>query len=117
MSDEAERGPRILDAHQELVRHIESSTGRIRDLSIITVIVAGVLTFSYAWQLLLPLFGQSTVTVNLTEPTNIAAELIVLALALLWLVVGFSDLRFSLRMKGEIAKARAQENEIQDRIS
>lgn len=117
MSSEAERGPRILDAHQELVRHVESSVGRIRNLSVVTMVVAAVFALSYVSQLLLPLYGQSTVTVNLMDPANVVAELVVLVLALLWLYVGFTDLRFSMRMKGEIARARAEEKQIQDRLS
>jgi hypothetical protein len=117
MSDEKEMGPEIIDAHQEMVRHIEQSAGRIRILSILTVGVAAVLAASYLLQLVLPLSGTTTVTVDLTAPSNIVVELIVLALALVWLYVGVSDLRFSWRMKKEISGARSMEKGIQDRIS
>ncbi|MDA4119696.1 MAG: hypothetical protein OK436_03820 [Thaumarchaeota archaeon] len=117
MDDEKERGPGIIDAHQELVRHIEQSAGRIRVLSILTVGVAAVLSVSYLFQLVLPLTGTTTVTVDLTAPSNILAELVVLALVLVWLYVGISDLRFSSRMKNEISGARSKEKGIQDRIS
>ena len=117
MSDEKERGPEIIDAHQELVRHIEQSAGRIRILSIATVVVAAVLAVSYVSQLALPFTGTTTVTVNLSDPVNIATELVVLALAVIWLYVGVQDLRFSSRLKGKIRAARSRENEIQGRIS
>ncbi len=117
MDDGNERGPEIIDAHQELVRHIEKSAGRIRILSILTIGVALVLTISYLFQLVLPLTGTTTVTVYLTAPSNILAELVVLALVLVWLYVGISDLRFSSRMKNEISGARSKEKGIQDRIS
>jgi len=117
MSDDMERGPDIIDAHQELVRHIEQSAGRIRVLSLLTLVVASVLVASYVSQLALPLTGTRTVTVNLSDPTNVATELIVLALALIWFYVGVQDFRFSSRMKGEIRAARAKEKEIQNRIS
>jgi hypothetical protein len=117
MSEEKERGPQIVDAHQELVRHIEQGAGRIRALSIVTVAVAAILVVSYVSQLALPLAGTRTVTVNLADPGSIAAELVVLALALVWLYVGVQDLRFSWRMKAEIRSARSKEREIQDRIS
>ena len=116
MSDERERGPDIIETHQELVRHVEQSTGRIRGLSIITVAVALVLAASYLSQLALPLTGTTSVTVNLTDPGSMAAELIVLALVLIWLYVGIQDLRFSSRMRAEIRSARLREKEIQDRI-
>jgi hypothetical protein len=116
MSEEAERGPEILNAHQELVQHIEQGTSRIRALSIVTIIVAALLAISYASQLVLPLAGTSVVTVNLSDPANIGTELVVLALALVWLYVGVRDLRFSWRMKGEIRAARSKEKEIQEKI-
>lgn len=117
MDDEKERGPGIIDAHQEMVRHIEQSAGRIRILSILTVGVAAVLSVSYLFQLVLPLTGTTTVTVDLASPSNIMAELVVLSLVLVWLYVGISDLRFSSRMKNEIRGARTKEKGIQDRIS
>jgi hypothetical protein len=117
MSDEMERGPEIIDAHQELVRHIEQSAGRIRILSILTLVVAAVLAASYVSQLALPLTGTKTVTVNLSDPTNVAVELVVLSLSIIWLYVGLQDLRFSSRMKGEIKTARSKEKELQNRIS
>lgn len=117
MSDEREKAPEIIDAHQELVRHIEQSAGRMRILSIVTVVVAAVLAVSYLSQLALPLTGTRTVTVNLSDPVNVATEIAVLALALIWLYVGLQDLRFSSRLKGEIRTARSKEKEIQARIS
>ena len=117
MSDERERGPQIVDAYQELVRRIEQSTGRMRALSIITIAVAVVLAVSYVSQLALPLTGTKTVTVNLGDPGTVAAELIVLALALVWLFVGVQDLRFSWKMKAEIRQARTEEEVIRDRLA
>ncbi len=117
MSDDKERGADIIDAHQELVRHVEQGAGRIRILSILTVVVSVVLAASYLSQLALPIMGTTSVTVVLTDPANIAAEILVLALALIWLYVGVSDLRFSWKMKAEIRSARTKEKEIEDRIS
>ena len=117
MSEEKERAPAIMDAHQDLVRHIEQSATRMRLLSAVTMVVGGVLAFAYITQLLLPLMGTATVTVNLSDPANVAVELIVLGLALLWLFVGAQDLRFSWRMEREIGTARAKEKEIEDRIA
>ncbi len=117
MSDDKERGPRIIDAHQEMVGHIEQGAGRIRALSIVTVTVAALLAAAYVSQLALPLAGTQTVIVNLSDPASILAEIVVLALALLWLYVGVQNLRFSGRMRAEIRAARLREKEVQDRIS
>jgi hypothetical protein len=116
MSDEAERGPQILDAHQELVRHVEEGAARIRILSIVTLIVAAVLAVSYVYQIALPFAGTTTVTVNLSDPANVAAELVVMLLALAWVYVGVSDLRFSWRIQNEIRAARSKEREIEKRV-
>jgi len=117
LSDGREKEAQIIDAHQDLVRHIEQGVGRIRLLSILTLIVSAFLAVSYISQLILPLAGTKTVTVNLSDPSNVAVELVVLALAVVWLYVGASDLRFSWRMKGQIEAARTKEKAIQDRIS
>jgi hypothetical protein len=117
MSDDKESGTEIIDAHQELVTRIEQSTGRIRALSLVTVLVAAILAVSYISQLALPLTGTSTVTVHLSDPANIASELVVLALALAWMYVGVSDYRFSSRVRAQIDTARAKEKEIEEKIS
>ena len=89
----------------------------MRALSVVTIGVAVVLAASYVSQLALPLGGTDTVTVNLSDPGTVAAELIVLALAVAWLFVGAQDLRFSWRMKAEIRQARTKEKEILERLS
>jgi hypothetical protein len=116
MSEEEERAD-VLEAHQELVGHVERSAGAIRLLSAVTVVVALILTGSYAYQLLLPYFGTTSVTVNLADPANQAAEAVVLVLALLWLYVGARDFAFSSRMRKQIRKARTDEAMIERKIT
>jgi hypothetical protein len=117
MSDDKERSAEIIDAHQELVSRIEQSTGRIRALSIVTVVVALILAVSYVSQLILPLTGTSTVTVHLADPVNVALELFVFALAIVWLYVGVSDYRFSSRVRAQIVSARSKEKIIEEKIA
>lgn len=117
MSGEAESGPDIIDAHQELVRRIEQGAGRMRALAVLSVAVASFLAVSYVAQLALPLAGTKTQTVDLTDPALVTAEILVLALALVWLYVGVSDLRFSWRISGEIRAARAKERQLEARVS
>ncbi len=117
MSKDADRGPAIIEAHQEMVEHVEQSAGRIRILSIVTVVVSVVLALSYVSQLALPFAGTSKVIVNLSDPVNVATELVVLALALIWLYVGMQNLRFSTRLRSEIETARLKEKDILDKIS
>jgi len=117
MSDDRERVPQIIDAHQELVRHIEQGAAKMRALSALTLLVAAVLAVAYVSQLLLPLTGTASVTVDLSDPVNVATELGVLALALAWLYVGLQDYRFSSRMRKGIFEARSKERQIQDRLA
>jgi hypothetical protein len=117
MTEEKERAAGVIEAHGELVGHIERSASRMRALSAVTVVVASVLLVSYAFQLLLPLTGESSVTVNLRDPGNVAAELVVFALAAVWLYVGARDLMFSSRIRRRIMGARSYEREIEKRIS
>jgi hypothetical protein len=73
MSEDAECGPGILDAYQELVTRIEQSAWRMRALAAVTVAVAALLSVAYLLQLALPLSGTTIETVNLTDPTLVAA--------------------------------------------
>ena len=117
MSESEDKTTRILEAHQELVERMERSASRIRALSVVTIAVAFVLSASYVSQLLLPVTGTRSVTVDLTDPAIQASELVVLALALVWLYVGVRDLRFSSRVRSQIRRARSKEGEIRQRIS
>lgn len=108
--DETERTATILEAHREMVEHIEKGARRIWFLSIITMAVAALLAVSYAFQLILPLTGTTSVTVNLVDPANLGSEAIVLLLVLAWLYVGVRDFRFSARMRREIGRARSLES-------
>jgi hypothetical protein len=116
LNDEKEKGVEILEAHQEMVGHIERGARRIRVLSVVTIVVAAVLLVSYVYQLLLPLTGVKNVTVDLTAPSNQVAEVLVLILVLAWLYVGVRNLRFSSKMSRDIAKARTREEEVANRL-
>ena len=118
MTPDSERGARIVEALQELVAHIEAGTAKMRALSLLTIAVAALLTASYVSQLLLPYaFGVTTVTVDLVDPANVAVEILVLVLALLWVYVGLRDYAFSARMARSIREARAKEKEIENQIT
>lgn len=118
MTEERPDQVKIIEAHQELVSHIEGGSSRMRALSLVTIVVAALLSSSYVVQLAIPLAtGQTTVTVNLVDPANILVELVVLALALVWLYVGLRDYFFSTRMRRAIAEAREKERALENRIS
>lgn len=110
MSSE-EKSPQVLvlEAHEELVQHIENGAGKIKALSVITMVVAAVLALAYVLQLALPLTGTTTQTVNLADPTLMTLEVGILILTLLWLYVGLKDYFFVTRLSGQITEIRAEE--------
>jgi len=116
MSDEREDAVKVIEAHQELVTRLERTTGRMRALSLVTVLVAVFFALAYAYQLLLTFTGTKTVTVNLTDPANEATEIVVLLLALAWLYVGARDYLFSTRIKKAVGRARVNEKELEKRL-
>ncbi|MBI3859032.1 MAG: hypothetical protein HY296_02160 [Thaumarchaeota archaeon] len=113
---EDSKNVRVIEAHAALVRHIEAESRRMRILSGVTIVVALVLGLSYAYQLLLPALGTTSVTVELTSPANMALEALLLGLTLVWLYVGVADYLFSSRLALSIKGARADEVRIGERI-
>jgi hypothetical protein len=116
MPDERNDAVEVIEAHRDLVNQLEKSSGRMRALSLVTVMVAAILSLAYASQLALGLGGTTTVTVNLTDPVNEASEVVVLALAIAWLYVGVSDYLFSTRVGRAVARARMNERDLEKRL-
>jgi len=117
MTENSDRDVKVIRAHQDLVAHIEKGSSMMRGLSAVTIVVAVFLAASYVSQLLLPLSGVTSVTVNLTDPGNLVVEAGVLALSILWLYVGLRDYRFASKMRKEIAAARKGEDELRPRLA
>jgi hypothetical protein len=102
-----------IEAHEEFVQHIERGSSKIRALSLTTIVVAVLLIISYAYQIALPLIaGTTTVQVNLTDPSLVATEIVLLVLALVWLYVALKDYLFTRRLTGQIKEARRLEGEL-----
>ena len=116
MTDDREDAVKVIEAHQELVARLERTSGRMRALSLVTVLVAIVFASAYAYQLLLAFTGTKTVTVDLTDPANQITEVVVLLLALAWLYVGARDYLFSTKIKKAVREARVKENELDKRL-
>jgi len=118
LSDKAESAVIIDEAHEDFAQHIETGSGRIRVLSILTLIVSVLLLASYFSQLLLPLVtGQTTVTVNLVDPSLLVFEGLIIILTFAWLYVGAVNYLFSTRLGKQVKQARAKEQEIEKRMS
>jgi hypothetical protein len=118
MSDERPAGVMVIEAREELMQHIERGGRIIRGLSILTIVVASLLSVLYLYQIALPYaFGMTQVTVDLLAPSNIALESILIVLALLWLYVGVRDYLFVSRLSKSIREIRAAEKEIEKRIT
>ncbi len=102
-----------IEAHEEFVQHIERGSAKIRALSLTTIVVAVLLIISYAYQIVLPLTtGTTTVQVNLTDPSLVATEVVLLVLSLVWLYVALKDYTFTQRLSRQIKEARRLESEL-----
>lgn len=120
MAGDVERSPMvmIIEAHEELVQHLEAGERRIRTLSIITVVVAFLLAASYFSQILLPLVSPTkNVQVNLGDPTLILVEVLLLILSAAWIYIGVVNYLFSTRLGKQIREIRAEEKELEKRIT
>lgn len=118
MSEKPEPTVVIDEAHEDFAQHIEAGSGRIRTLSILTLVVSVLLFASYASQLILPFVtGQTTVTVNLVDPPLLVFEGLLVVLTLAWLYVGAINYLFSTRLSRQVKEAREREVEIERKLS
>ena len=118
MSDKAESAVIIDEAHEDFAQHIEAGSGRIRLLSVLTLVVAVLLLASYFSQLLLPFVtGQTTVTVNLVDPALLVFEGLIILLTFAWLYVGAVNYLFSTRLGRQVKEARSREQEIEKQMT
>jgi hypothetical protein len=118
LSDKPESAIVIDEAHEDFAQHIETGSGRIRLLSILTLIVSVLLLASYFSQLLLPFAtGQTTVTVNLVDPSLLVFEGLIIVLTFAWLYVGAVNYLFSTRLGRQVRDARTREREIEKRMT
>ncbi len=107
MPDKAEVDIALYEVNDDFAAHIEKSSGRIRVLSVITLVISVVLLASYFSQIVYPFVtGQTTVTVNLVDPSLLALEIVLVLLTLAWLYVGAVNLLFSTRMAKAVKLAR-----------
>lgn len=107
----------IIEAHEELIQHIENGQIRIRTLSIITIVVALLLAASYFSQILVPFTGgQQYQIVNLLDPSLIAIEVVFLILSAAWLYVGVLNYLFASRLGKQVKEIREAERELERKI-
>ena len=107
----------IIEAHEELIQHIENGQIRIRTLSIITIVVALLLAASYFSQILAPFTGgQRYQTVDLLDPSLIAVEVVFLILSAAWLYVGVLNYLFASRLGKQVKEIREAERELERKI-
>lgn len=113
MTEEESPTVKIMEGHEEFIQHLEAGASKIKGLALITVVVAALLAIGFVIQLALPLAtGQTVVQVSLTDPFLVSFEVLLLALALVWLYVGIRDYAFMRRLGAQIREARRQEREL-----
>jgi hypothetical protein len=107
---------KVLDLHEEFIRHVEVGSSKMKTISVVSLVVAGLLSASYLYQILLPLVtGEKIVTTNLTDPVLVATELVILAITLAWFGVSLRELIFTERLAGQIRQIRQDERELMER--
>jgi hypothetical protein len=116
-SDESSAVVKIFEIHEEFIERLEKGSSKIRWLSIVTILVSALLFFSYVAQLSLPyVTGETVQTVNLSDPALQGVEIVVAALAFLWLYVGIDDFLFTRRLERSIREIRALEKDFERRV-
>jgi hypothetical protein len=116
--DEKSPAVMIIEAHEELVQHIEQGQSRIRLLSVITIVVAFLLAASYFSQIVLPFVGGPRYeTVDLLNPSLLVFEVALLALSAAWVYVGVVNFLFSTRLGKQVVEIREAERQLQKRIT
>ena len=114
---EEDRLESFLELREEVLQRVEAVGGKIKRLSQITIFVAAALALGFVTQIVLPYAGGSaTQTVNLTDPVLVAVEVVLTALALVWLYVGVNDYLFTARISRLIRRARTLEKEIEKEV-
>ncbi len=117
MPDRGEAEVAAMEAHEDFIQHIEDGRSKIRLLSVITIVVAFLLTASYFYQILLPFVSDTkVVSVNLLDPVLLVTEGLLLILGAAWLYVGIINYLFATRLGRSIQKARIVEKEIEDQM-
>lgn len=108
---------KIMELNELFVQRLEDGTRRLKILSAVTLIVAFLLLVSYASQVVLPFAtGETTVTVNLLDPSLLIFEALLIALTVAWVYVGAVNLLWARRLGSRISKVRAEEDKILKRI-
>ncbi len=99
------------------MQHIERGGSKIKLLALIAMLAGGYFAVSYFVQLVvLPYFlGIASQTVNLVDPSLVAAGLVSLAISLLWFFSGLRDLLFERRLAARIKEIRALQAQVAER--
>jgi hypothetical protein len=110
-------GIQMLELNELFVQRVEEGTGRVKLLSVVTLVVSFLLLVSYASQVILPFAtGQTTFTVNLLDPSLLVLEGILILLTIAWVYVGAVNFLWARRIGSRVRKLREQEDEILKRI-
>lgn len=117
--EEKEVSPQtVAELREEVLQRVEAVGTRIRTLSVVTIIVAGLLALSYIVEIVFPYAtGSTTATVNLRDPGLVTFEILLTVLALIWLYLGLSDYMFVSKLKRSIKVARTREKDLEKSIS
>ena len=117
MPDRAETDAALYEVHGDFAEHLEKGSARVTVLSVITLAVSVVLLASYLSQIAYPLVtGQTSVTVNLVDPSLLAFEGVLVVLVLAWLYVGAVNFLWARRVAKRVREIKEREDDVLRRL-
>ncbi len=117
MTDNSEARVAAIEADEDFLQHVEVGQRKLRNLSLVTLVVAVILGAAYFSQIVEPFVtGQSVVTVNLRDPSLLVLEVLIFVLTLAWIYVGVVNYLYYTRLAKSIKVIRAKEEELLKRI-
>ena len=110
-------GIRVMELNELFIQRVGEGIDRLKLLSVVTLIVSVLLLAAYASQVLLPFMtGQTSVTVNLLDPTLLVGEGVLILLTVAWVYVGAMNFLWARRIGGRVRRLREEEAKMLDQI-
>jgi len=117
LPEKAETDVALYEVHGDFSEHMEKGSRRVMTLSVITLVVSVLLLASYLSEIVYPFAtGQTSVTVNLSNPSLLAFEVVLVLLTLAWLYVGTINLVWARRIAANVRRIKKNEVRIQKSI-
>lgn len=114
MAEEKDPGVSMIELQEEFIQHMERGGRKIRGLAIIATLAGAYFAASYFVQLVVLPYGLgiTSQTVDLVDPSLVAAGVVSLAISLLWVYAGVRDLLFERRLTKQIKEIKDLQSQL-----